>query len=78
MKRDIDKMHVPNFPKSCVSKGEFDVAMRGERYQTQRFVWAEKDVDHLATVGYDLNGMAIGYQDDMSGGKTGTDYYLFT
>ena len=78
MNWDIDKMHVPNFPKTCVSKGEFDVAMRGERYQTRQFVWAARDVDHLASVGYDLNGMAIGYSDALSGAKTGTNYYLFT
>ena len=70
MIRDKDKFHVPDWPKHEATYPKYRRACVAEQHSHQSFVWIAKDVDHFATVAYDLNGMAIGYTDL---GK----YYLF-
>ena len=76
-KRDKDLNHVPAWPKRKVECAEYTKAVRAECHSRQSFVWAAADVDHLAQVAYDCNGMAIGYQDTLSGAAEGVEFYLF-
>ena len=75
-KFDIDKGHVPDRKKHVVTSTEYNIVMR-ERHKSRSFIWAAKDVDHLAVVGYDLNGMAIGYSDTLTGAEVGMVFYLY-
>lgn len=58
---DKHKGHVLHWPKREVNSLEFRNFVYPQRYSTQNFVWLAKGVEHVATVSYDCNGMAIGY-----------------
>ena len=72
--RDVDKAHVPEWPKHEVQPGAFREAVRWETHSTANFVWLARGEEHFATVYYDINGCAIGYKDVATGGDK---YFIF-
>ncbi len=62
--RDKDKGHAPDWPKRKVDRLTYESARRKEERSRQTFVWVARGIEHVATVSYDTNGMAIGVQDN--------------
>ena len=60
--RDIEKASFPDYPNRQVSRSEY-LKVTHDQYYTQAFVWLNGG-PHNATVSYDINGMAIGFEDN--------------